>query len=122
MVYFEKHRIIHETTPAYSSAANRVAERGIRMIIECVRCGLHDVGLAGWFWAETAVTMIYLRDFLPTRRHPGKVPHKLWYRAKPDVSHLRAFGCIAYVKISKEHGVSKLEPRSIKCILIGYYG
>ena len=122
VAYFEKHGIIHETTPAYSSAANGVAERGIRMIIERVRCGLRDAGLAGSVWAETAATMIYLRDFLPMRRHPGKVPHEIWYKTKPDVSHLRAFGCVTYAKIPKEHGVSKLEPCSIKTVLIGYYG
>jgi hypothetical protein len=66
--------------------------------------------------------MIYLRDFLSTRRHPGKVPHEIWYKTKPDVSHLHAFSGIVYAKIPKEHGVSKLEPRLIKTVLIGYYG
>jgi hypothetical protein len=69
-----------------------------------------------------AVTMIYLRDFLPMRRHPGKVPHEIQYKTKPNMSHLHAFSCITYAKIPKEHGVSKLEPHLIKTVLIGYYG
>jgi len=38
---------------------------------------------------------------------------------KPDVSHLRVFGYIAYVHVPDENR-SKLDPKAEKCIFIGY--
>ena len=40
----------------------------------------------------------------------------VWSGAKPNLSHLRPFGCIAYVHINQ----GKLNPRAIKGIFIGY--
>jgi len=38
---------------------------------------------------------------------------------KPNVSHLKVFGCIAYVHIPNEKR-SELDPKADKCIFIGY--
>ena len=38
---------------------------------------------------------------------------------KPDMSHLKVFGCIAYVHIQDELR-SKLDPKAEKCIFLGY--
>jgi hypothetical protein len=38
---------------------------------------------------------------------------------KPDVSHFRVFGCIAYVHVPDEKR-SKLDPKAKKCIFTGY--
>jgi hypothetical protein len=38
---------------------------------------------------------------------------------KPNVSHLKMFGCIAYVHVLDEKR-SKLDPKAEKCIFIGY--
>ena len=35
---------------------------------------------------------------------------------------MRPFGCVAYTKIPTETDGGKLAPRSVKCILIGYFG
>ncbi|KAG6851894.1 hypothetical protein C0991_005186 [Blastosporella zonata] len=43
-------------------------------------------------------------------------------RQKPDIAHLRPFGCTTYAKIPKESGTSKIEAKSIKCVLLGYFG
>jgi hypothetical protein len=42
-----------------------------------------------------------------------------WTGRKPSMSHLRSFGCDAYVHIPKEKR-SKLDMKSQKCILVGY--
>jgi hypothetical protein len=46
-------------------------------------------------------------------------PEEKFIGKKPNVSHLRVFGCIAYVHVSNEKK-SKLDPKAKKCILIGY--
>jgi Reverse transcriptase (RNA-dependent DNA polymerase) len=58
----------------------------------------------------------------PYQRHPGKTPHELWYGKKPDVAHLRPFGCTAYARVPEEVIGGKLNDQSIKCVLLGYFG
>lgn len=125
--YCHKFGIVHETTAAYSSSANGVPERGNRTVLDRVRTLLHDAQLPGTYWAEAAATVMYLRDFIPSARHPGVTPFELWYGKKPDISHLRAFGCTAYARIPEDivlgpGGNGKLADRSIKAVLIGYFG
>jgi hypothetical protein len=46
-------------------------------------------------------------------------PKEKFTGKKPNVSHLRVFGCIAYVHVPDEKR-SKLDPKVEKCIFIGY--
>jgi hypothetical protein len=46
-------------------------------------------------------------------------PEEKFTGKKPDVSHLRVFGCIAYVHVFDEK-ISKLDPKADKCIFIRY--
>ena len=55
----------------------------------------------------------------PTTIVHGMTPEEKFTGKKPDVSHLRVFGCIAYVHVPDEKR-SKLDPKAEKCIFIGY--
>jgi hypothetical protein len=46
-------------------------------------------------------------------------PNEAWYKHKPDVSHLRVWGCTAYVFVQKDKCKS-LAPHMEKCIFLGY--
>jgi hypothetical protein len=46
-------------------------------------------------------------------------PEEKFTGKKPDVSHLRVFGYIAYVHVPDEKR-SKLDPKVENCIFIGY--
>ena len=54
-------------------------------------------------------------------RAPSKsvetTPYKLWFGRKPKLSFLKVWGCDAYVKKLQP---DKLEPKSEKCVFIGY--
>jgi hypothetical protein len=49
----------------------------------------------------------------------GMTPKEKFTSKKPNVSHLKVFGCIAYVNVPDEKR-SKLNPKANKCIFIGY--
>ena len=55
------------------------------------------------------------------KRAPSKsvetTPYELWFGKKPKLSVLKVWGCDAYVKKLQP---DKLEPKSEKCIFIGY--
>jgi hypothetical protein len=48
-----------------------------------------------------------------------KNPLEVWTGNKPFLTHLKVFGCEAYVHVPKENK-SKLDKKAEKCIIIGY--
>ena len=63
--------------------------------------------------------MVYLLNRSPTKAVWSRTPYEAWHGSKPDVSHLKVFGCIAYAHINLENR-QKLDDKSEKCIFIGY--
>ncbi len=55
----------------------------------------------------------------PTTSIHGMTLEEKFIGKKPDVSHLKVFGCIVYVHVPNEK-ISKLDPKAEKCIFIGY--
>ncbi|XP_039118662.1 uncharacterized protein LOC120254665 [Dioscorea cayenensis subsp. rotundata] len=49
----------------------------------------------------------------------GKTPHEAWFGIKPNVSHLRIFGCIAFVHVPTQN-LQKLDNRAVKGVFLGY--
>jgi hypothetical protein len=48
-----------------------------------------------------------------------KTPHGVWTGKNPSSTHLRVFGCDAYVHVPKENMI-KLDKKAKKCIFIRY--
>ena len=46
-------------------------------------------------------------------------PKEKYYGRTPNLSHLKVFGCIAYVHVPDELR-TKLDPKTKKCVFIGY--
>ena len=55
----------------------------------------------------------------PTTAIHGIMPKKKYTGKKPDISHFKVFGYIAYVHIPDKRR-TKLDPKAKKCIFIGY--
>ncbi len=125
--YCAEHGIILELTAPHSSAQNGLAERAIRTTMEDTRALLSDSGLADRYWAEAAAMSIYTRNLAPSRRHPGKIPAEAFTRRRQNVGFLRVFGSTCWARKPMSGGIlvdggSKLEPRSKKCVFLGYAG
>ena len=117
--FLDKHGIIHQRTIPHTPEQNGVSERMNRTIIEKVRCMLLDSGLDGRFWAEAAMTAVYLLNRIPCRGMKHVTPEEMWSKTKPDLSLLRVFGCKVMSHIPKCQR-KKLETKSTECILLGY--
>jgi hypothetical protein len=86
------------------------------------KCMLSGVGLGQEFWAEAVGTACYLVNRSPSSALDDKTPQEVWIGKKPSLTHLKVFGCDAYVHVPKEN-TSKLDKKDEKCIFIGYkYG
>ncbi|KAL2252587.1 UNVERIFIED_CONTAM: Retrovirus-related Pol polyprotein from transposon TNT 1-94 [Sesamum indicum] len=118
---FETWKILVETkrrqkTNPYTPQQNGVAERMNRTLFEKVRCLLISSGLQKSFWDEAVLTAAYLINLSPSVPLLGKSPKTVWSGKKHDISFLRTFGCSAFV----HQNFDKREPRSMKCVFIGY--
>lgn len=103
-----------------SRTQNGVAERKNRTVVEMARSLLKAKRLPNNFWAEAITNAVYLLNISPTRAVLHQTPYEAWKGIKPQVSHLKSFGCVAYTLLpSQERG--KLDEKSLKCIFIGYY-
>ena len=116
--YLKTEGVRHELTVPKTPEQNGVAERMNRTLVEAVRAMLADAGLPKKFWAEALSTAVYLRNRSPTTVLEV-TPFESWTGKKPQVEHLRIFGCMAYAHVAKDER-QKLDPKAQKCILLGY--
>ena len=77
---------------------------------------LYSSSLSKHFWGEAVMATCYLVNRTPSNAIYFKTLKEFWFGKTSNYDHLRIFGCKAYVHQSEE----KLEPRSMKCIFLGY--
>jgi hypothetical protein len=100
---------------------NGVAERANRTMEQGIISMLQQAGLPLAFWGEALSAFIHVWNRTPTSAVPGKTPHEAFLAAKPDVSMLRVWGCVAYVHIQRDkRDWGSLGSHMEKCIFIGY--
>jgi len=90
-----------------------------RTLEETVRSMLGDAELPPTFWAQALSTAVYLRNRSPTKALKDITPYEAWTGEKPNVEHLRTFGCTAYAHVPKDER-KKLDSKAKRCILLGY--
>ena len=78
---------------------------------------LIDAHLPHKFWAEALSTAVYLRNRSPTKAVEDKTPYEAWSGDRPNVKHLRVFGCIAYANVPKDER-KKLDSKSSAFFLV----
>ena len=87
--------------------------------MEVVKAMIHDQDLLMHLWAEAAKTVVHVQNISPPRVLGNKTPEEMFSGEKPEVIHLRIFGCPVYIHVPKEKR-SKLEPLGRKGIFVGY--
>lgn len=107
----------HYTVP-YTPQQNGVVERRNRTVMEMVRSMMKEKELPAKLWGEAVRHAVYLLNRLPTRALTGVTPFEVWTDEKPDVSHIRVFGCLSHMRIPNQ-GTRKLDDRSLVVINLG---
>lgn len=110
--------IHHQRTTAFTPDSHGIAERYNRTVTERIIAMLADCNLSRKWWAEAALNANYLSNRVPQWEHEA-TPYEAFNNKKPDVSHLRVFGCEAWACTPKDMR-RKMQPMAQKGICVGY--
>jgi hypothetical protein len=88
-------------------------------MLEAVKTMIHDQDLPMCLWAEAVMAVVYVQNRLSHSALGLKTPEEMFTRKKPEVSHLKIFGCPVFMHIPKEKR-NKLDPSEKKGIFVGY--
>lgn len=109
--YMTSRGITLETSAPYVHEQNGRAEREVRTIVESARTMLTAKNLPRKLWAKAVNTAIYILNRCLSSQTNNTTPFELWYKRKPELSHIRIFGSDAYVHVPKEQR-KKWDPKS----------
>nr|GEV70537.1 putative reverse transcriptase domain-containing protein [Tanacetum cinerariifolium] len=117
--HLKDHGIIAHRTPPYTPQHNGVLERRNRTLLDMVRSMMSQTTLPKSFWDYALETAACILNMVSTKK-VEKTPYEVWHGQAPKLSYLKVWDCEALVKRATLTKPDKLEPRSIKCIFIGY--
>ena len=118
--YLAENGIEHQTSMPYSQQQNGRAERFQQTIVNKANSMRLSAGLSDGFWSYATLAAVHVYNRTPIIQVDYLTPYELWHPGqKPDVSHIRIFGCLAYVHILKEKR-SNLQAKAKPLIFVGY--
>lgn len=122
--YLRTKGIIHQSSCPNTPQQNGIAERKNRHLLEVARALMFTTNMPKLFWGDAILTSTYLINRMPSRILSYKTPLQTlqnWFPTSRIHSSLqpKVFGCTTFVH-NHSQNLSKLDPRALKCIFIGY--
>ena len=117
--YMAENGIEYQTSIPDPLQKNGWVERFQQIIVNGAEAMWHHAGLSNSFWIYAVKAKIHTYNVTLIKWADYKTPKELWSSKKPNISHLRVFGCLAWVHILKKRR-HKLEPKSQEMIFIRY--
>ena len=119
--FLRKRGIVHEKSAPKCPESNGRAEREMRTLKDCSRTMLRASKLPDYLWGEALMTCVYLLNRTLSKQAPEKTPYEQVFGHRPDLSHVRIFGCQAYAHVPDDQRAT-FDNKGIKMYLVGYEG
>lgn len=117
--YLAELGIVHQKSAPHTPQQDGVAERCNRTVMEMARTMLHHAKLPAEFWVDAVAAAVYIKNRCLHKAVAEATPEEAWSGKRPDLSHLRVFGCSAYVLVpSGDRG--KLDAKCKRGVFVGY--
>src|SRR5450755_1321855 len=117
--YCDQEGIMWTTTQAYAPDMNGSSEKANKDLMTKALALLQDAHLPKSLWGEAIKTVCYLKNRSPSSALGGYTPYEKARNEKPDVSHFRVFGSLAYTHVPKEKR-TKLMSHTNLGVFVGY--
>ncbi|XP_032457437.1 uncharacterized protein LOC100116824 isoform X3 [Nasonia vitripennis] len=118
--YAKSKGIVISPCPVYVHELNGVAERFNRSIMDMSRCLLEEAQISKVYWPEIVQAATYLKNRTLTNNIEEKTPYEIFFRKRPDVSHLKIYGSKVFVRKPEQKRISKWDKKAEEGILVGY--
>lgn len=116
--FCEAEGIQRQLTAPYTPQQNGVVERRNRSVLGTTRSLLKAIAVPQTMWGEGVRHAVYLLNRVPTKAVKDITPYEAWNGRKPDLEHLKVFGCTAHVKVPSAR-MTKLDDRSRPMVYLG---
>lgn len=117
LCFCRENGIHKQSTTRYTPQQNGVAKRKNKTIMDMARSMLKAKRLQNDYCVEAVHSAVYILNRCPTKAVMNKVPEEAWSGRKQGVTHMKIFGCVAYIPDQLRN---KLDKKGEKCIFIGY--
>ena len=81
---------------------------------------LSESSLPKYFWADAVSTSCYVMNRVLIRPILKKTPYELFNGRKPNINHLKVFGCSCFVLNNGKENLGKFDEKADLDIFIGY--
>lgn len=113
--------IVQQWTDAYTPQMNGRVESKIAVLTAMTRTLLLAQDLPAPLWSCAFSTAAYLRNrSLTQATGVHRTPYERFHGTKPNLEHLRIFGCLAYVHRPGDTRAHKLQATSAPAVFVGY--
>ena len=112
--------ISHNFSAPRTPQQNGMLERKNRSLEELAGTILNDYVLPKCFWADVVSIAFYVMNRVLIRPILKKTPYELLNGRKPNMSHLKVFGCKCYILNNGKESLGKFDATSDKGIFLGY--
>ena len=116
LLTFGEHGVECNFSAPRTPQQNGVVERKNRSLEDMTRTMLIASSHPRNFWAKALNTSCYVINRCMTRPILNKTPYELFKGSKPNIMHLRIFGCECYVHNNGKDALGKFDPRSDEVI------
>ncbi|KAI3684116.1 hypothetical protein L6452_33335 [Arctium lappa] len=117
-MYCDETGLKHHFSAPYSPQQNGVVERRNRMVIEMARSMMKYMKVPEVLWGEAIRQAVYILNRVSTKALNDKTPYEAWSGKRPNIGHLRVFGCVAHSKVLRGQQ-RKLDSRSEMLVHLG---
>jgi len=118
--FCEKMEILHNFSVPRTPQQNGVVESKNRSLEELARTMLSESSLPKYFWAYDVSTSCYVMNRVLIRSILKKTPYEHFNGRKPNICHLRVFGCTCFVLNNRKENLGKFDEKAYHDIFIVY--
>ena len=116
-----QHGILHQNSSMDTPSHNGVVESKNKHLLKTAQALLFQMHVPKLFWANAVSTACFLINRMSSLVLNWATPYHQLFPNNPlfPIKH-KVFGCTCFIRDVRPQ-VSKLDPKSLKCIFLSYY-